>query len=62
MKLERRALDVGNGILRLFGSDRAFYFAAAFGAGASEQIDQNKCPDVVKQQQEMASKLKALAR
>src|SRR5262245_39604175 len=35
-KAERVALDVATNILRLFGSDRAFYYAAAFGAGASE--------------------------
>src|SRR5262245_15249049 len=35
-KAERVALDVATNILRLFGSDRAFFYAAAFGAGASE--------------------------
>ena len=32
-KAERAAIDVATNILRLFGSDRAFYYAAAFGAG-----------------------------
>jgi hypothetical protein len=32
-KAERVALDVATNLLRLFGSDRAFFYAAAFGAG-----------------------------
>ncbi len=61
LKLEKTALNVGTNILRLFGSDRAFFFAAAFGAGASEQLDTKKCPDLVKQADEMVRKLSVLA-
>ena len=61
LKLEKTALNVGTNILRLFGSDRAFFFAAAFGAGASEQLDTKKCPDLIKQADEMVRKLNVLA-
>ena len=60
-KLERTALDVGTNVLRLFGSDRAFFFAAAFGAGASEQVDAAKCPAVIKEAEQMIAKLKILS-
>lgn len=60
-KLERTALNVGTNILRLFGSDRAFFFAAAFGAGSSAAVDQAKCPAVLKQADEMLAKLKVLS-
>ena len=49
LKLEKTALNVGTNILRLFGSDRAFFFAAAFGAGAAEQLDTKTCPDLIRQ-------------
>jgi hypothetical protein len=29
--------------VRLFGSDRAFFYAAAFGAGTNASIDKAKC-------------------
>jgi hypothetical protein len=60
-KLERTALSVGTNILRLFGSDRAFFFAAAFGAGSSAAVDQAQCPAIVKQADEMVTKLKVLS-
>jgi hypothetical protein len=60
-KLERTALNVGTNILRLFGSDRAFYFAAAFGVGMSEQVDPKKCPEAIKQATAMIAKLKTLS-
>jgi hypothetical protein len=61
VKLEKTALSVGTNILRLFGSDRAFFFAAAFGAGASEQLDTKRCAEYVKQADEMVRKLNVLA-
>jgi hypothetical protein len=61
VKLEKTALNVGTNILRLFGSDRAFFYAAAFGAGASEQLDTKKCPEFVRQAEEMVRKLNVLA-
>jgi hypothetical protein len=61
IKLERTALNVATNIMRLFGSDRAFFYAAAFGAGMSEQMDPNKCPAAIKQATEMVAKLKILS-
>jgi hypothetical protein len=61
VKLEKTALNVGTNILRLFGSDRAFFFAAAFGAGAAEQLDTTKCPDLIRQADEMIRRLNVLA-
>jgi hypothetical protein len=61
VKLERTALNVGTNILRLFGSDRAFYFAAAFGMGMSEPMDPKKCPEAIQQATEMIGKLKTLS-
>src|SRR5262245_37422597 len=60
-KAERVALDVATNILRLFGSDRAFFYAAAFGAGASEQMDQKACPGAIKEAATMIDKLKVLS-
>jgi hypothetical protein len=61
VKAERVALDVATNILRLFGSDRAFFFAAAFGAGASEQMDQKGCPAAIEEATAMIDKLKVLS-
>lgn len=61
VKLERTALDVATNVMRLFGSDQAFFFAAAFGAGASETLDSTICPEVTKQAAEMVGKLKVLS-
>src|SRR5262245_47363861 len=58
---ERVALDVATNILRLFGSDRAFFYAAAFGAGASEQMDQEGCQAAIKAAAAMVGKLKVLS-
>lgn len=60
-KLEQTALNVGTNILRLFGSDRAFFYAAAFGAGAAETVDAAKCPAILKQADEMIGRLKVLS-
>jgi hypothetical protein len=61
LRLEKTALNVGTNILRLFGSDRAFYFAAAFGAGSSEQLDAKNCPEYIRRADEMVRKLNVLA-
>ena len=61
IKLERTALNVATNILRLFGSDRAFFYAAAFGVGMTEQMDQKACPAAIKQATEMIAKLKILS-
>ncbi len=40
---DREVLKAFSGLVRLFGSDRAFFYAAAFGAGTSVSIDKAKC-------------------
>jgi hypothetical protein len=60
-KFERKALDIANGILRLFGSDRAFFYAAAFGAGLTATIDAKQCPEAIKQYEAMVARLKVLS-
>lgn len=42
---EKEVIGAFDGLVRLFGSDRAFYYAAAFGAGSIERIDKSKCGD-----------------
>jgi hypothetical protein len=50
--VENSAMKAFTGITRLFGSDRAFFYAAAYGAGATDNIDTNKCADYLKKFQE----------
>ena len=40
---DREVLKAFSGLVSLFGSDRAFFYAAAFGAGTSMSIDKAKC-------------------
>ncbi len=44
-EVERKVLDTYNGIARLFGTDRAFFYAAAFGNGTTQKVDPAKCPE-----------------
>ena len=44
-EVERKVLENFNGIARLFGTDRAFFYAAAFGNGTTHKVDQAKCPE-----------------
>jgi hypothetical protein len=44
-EVERKVLDNFNGIARLFGTDRAFFYAAAFGNGTTHKVDPAKCPE-----------------
>jgi hypothetical protein len=37
---------------QLFGTDRAFYFAAAFGNGTDETFDKARCPELLKRLRE----------
>lgn len=60
-KLERTALGIATNVLRLFGSDRAFFYAAAFGAGASEPVNTQKCPAILREADDMVGKMKVLA-
>ena len=41
--LLRRIQTVFNRLTQLFGSDRAFFFAASFGAGTIDEIDEAEC-------------------
>jgi len=45
--LEREALDLSAGIARLFGTDRAFLFSAAFGYGTSVELEVKECEAVL---------------
>jgi hypothetical protein len=60
VKHGKTALNIATGILRLFGSDRAFTFAAAYGAGAAENLDAAQCADALKQYDAMIAKIKTL--
>ena len=44
LKIERQALASFSGLSRLFGTDEAFFFSTAFGAGTMDQIDKANCP------------------
>lgn len=44
---DREVLKAYSGLVQLFGSDRAFFFAAAFGAGTSMSIDRTKCASYI---------------
>lgn len=44
-EVERRVLDTFNSIGRLFGTDRAFFYAAAFGYGTTIKVEAAKCPE-----------------
>jgi len=44
---DREVLKAFSGLVRLFGSDRAFFYAAAFGAGTSMSIDKSKCASYI---------------
>ncbi len=43
--VQTQALKAYSGLIRLFGSDQAFLYAAAFGAGSTMQIDRAKCAE-----------------
>ena len=47
--VEREVLERASDIVRLFGSDRAFYYAAAFGAGAEAKYAAADCPKILAQ-------------
>lgn len=50
--VEKDALKVFTGITRLFGSDRAFFYAAAYGTGATSSIDRTQCSQYIQKFQE----------
>lgn len=41
--IEGQALEAYQGIVRLFGTDQAFFFAASFGAGTTAVLDASEC-------------------
>jgi hypothetical protein len=42
-KVDSQAMKAYTGLLKLFGSDTAFFYAASFGAGTAAEIDSKKC-------------------
>jgi hypothetical protein len=60
-EFEKKALDVANRILRLFGSDHAFYFAAAFGAGLVADIKDADRDKILEEHAKMVAQLKSLS-
>lgn len=46
-EMELRVLGIYQRITQLFGSDRAFFYAAAFGYGTSIQVDPARCKDAL---------------
>jgi len=43
VEVERSVLQAYTGLVTLFGSDQAFFYAAAFGAGSTTQFDRKEC-------------------
>lgn len=48
-ELEQDAMKAFTGIVRLFGSDRAFFYAAAYGSGATAEVDRSQCEQRVRE-------------
>ena len=42
-EVERAVIKSYTGIVSLFGSDQAFFYAAAFGAGSTSSFDRKEC-------------------
>lgn len=57
--LEREALDLSDGIGRLLGTDRAFFYAAAFGYGTSVTLETQECEAVLKRYEERVEKFRS---
>jgi hypothetical protein len=45
VEVEQKVLHTFTRIGQLFGTDRAFFYAAAFGRGTSVKVDAAKCPE-----------------
>lgn len=50
--IEAGVMKAFTGISRLFGTDRAFFYAAAYGAGATNNIDRSQCAEYSRRFQE----------
>ena len=57
--LEREALDLSGAIGRLFGTDRAFLFASAFGYGTSIEVEAGDCAEVIRSYDERVANFRA---
>ena len=44
-EVERKVLATFNRIGQLFGTDRAFFYSAAFGRGTTAKVEAAKCPE-----------------
>jgi hypothetical protein len=58
-KLEREALDLSGAIARLFGTDRAFLFASAFGYGTSVTVETRECAEVLRNYDQRVARFRA---
>lgn len=58
---ERSILDTFDRVARLFGTDRAFFYAAAFGNGTAVVVDRAKCPALL-EKLDRARELRGTAR
>lgn len=47
-KMEGEVLKAFSGLARLFGTDQAFFFAAAFGSGTRDEINKDNCSGFIK--------------
>jgi hypothetical protein len=56
---DRESLNLHASIARLFGTDRAYLFAAAFGYGTSVKTDTKDCADVLKAYEGRVAKYRA---
>jgi hypothetical protein len=44
---EERVFNMFSRIVQLYGTDRAFRFSAAYGHGATLEVEEDKCPEVI---------------
>ncbi len=56
--LERESLDLNAEIARMFGTDRAYLFAAAFGYGSSVTLKLDECKTVLARYEMRVSKFR----
>jgi hypothetical protein len=54
--IEKDTIRAFNGIARLFGTERAFFYAAAYGSGAKDNIDRSECSQYLRQFQQALEK------
>jgi hypothetical protein len=57
--LEREAVDLNTEILRLLGSDRAFFFAASFGYGSNVEVKTADCKSVLERYEARVASFRA---